>query len=76
MLVVDPQKRISWEDLFNHRINFYQEEKLKKALESTLQSGDVMMNLSKFYIQNNMVIDHPSEIKKKEELNKYTIQKT
>lgn len=23
MLVVDPKKRISWEELFNHQINYY-----------------------------------------------------
>lgn len=32
-----------------------------------------MMNMSKFYIKNNMVIDHPAEIKKKEDLNNYTM---
>lgn len=37
MLVVDPNKRISWEELFNHKINYYQEEKLKKELEKSLK---------------------------------------
>lgn len=74
MLVVDAKKRISWEDLFHHQINFYQEEKLKKDLEKTLQGGELMMNMSKFYIKNNMVIDHPAEIKKKEDLNNFAMQ--
>lgn len=73
MLVVDPKQRISWESLFNHQINFFYEEKVKKDLENTLKGEDVMMNMSKFYIKNNMVIDHPAEIKKKEELNNFTI---
>ncbi len=30
--------------------------------------------MSRFYIKNNRVIDHPSEINKKEELNNYAIQ--
>ena len=73
MLVVDPQKRITWEELFNHKINYYQEEKIKKDLENTLKGGDVMLNMSKFYIKNNMVIDHPAEIKKREDLNEFAV---
>ena len=34
----------------------------------------MMLNMSKFYIKNNMVIDHPNDIKKKEELNNFAIQ--
>jgi serine/threonine-protein kinase ULK/ATG1 len=30
--------------------------------------------MSKFYIKNNMVIDHPSEIDKKRELNMFAIE--
>lgn len=74
MLVVDPKKRIGWEELFSHEINTYQEDKLRKDLEKTLQGGELMMNMSKFYIKNNMVIDHPAEIKKKEELNNFAMQ--
>ena len=29
MLVIDPEKRIEWEDLFNHKINNYLEDKIK-----------------------------------------------
>jgi serine/threonine-protein kinase ULK/ATG1 len=29
MLVVDPKKRISWENLFAHKINHYLEDKIK-----------------------------------------------
>lgn len=32
------------------------------------------MNMSRFYIKNNMVIQHPSEINKKEEINNFAIQ--
>lgn len=47
------------------------EEKIKKDLENTLKGDDMMMNMSKFYIKNNMVIEHPAEIKKKEDLNNF-----
>ena len=73
MLVVDPKQRISWENLFKHEINFFYEEKIKKELETTLKGNDMMLNMSKFYIKNNMVIDHPADIKKKEELNEFAI---
>jgi serine/threonine-protein kinase ULK/ATG1 len=55
MLVVDVKKRIGWEELFSHQINFYQEEKIKNDLEATLKGDDVMRNMSKFYINNNKV---------------------
>ena len=76
MLTVDPVDRIEWEELFAHKINFYQEEKLKKELETTLKSSEfnLSLNMSRFYIKNNMVIAHPAEINKKEELNNYAIQ--
>lgn len=66
MLVVDPRKRIEWEDLFNHKITRYMEDKLKKELEDTLHcDGSLSMNMSRFYIKANKVINHPSEIEKK-----------
>lgn len=76
MLIVDPADRIEWEELFTHKINSYQEEKLKKELETTLKSSEfnLSLNMSRFYIKNNMVIAHPAEINKKEELNNYAIQ--
>ena len=36
MLVVDPKKRIEWDDLFNHSINHYLDDKIKKDLEETI----------------------------------------
>lgn len=67
MIVVDPIKRIQWEDLFKHPINHYLEDKLKKEMEETLHQGeDVSLNMSKFYIKANMVVDHPEQIAKKE----------
>lgn len=74
MLVVDPRKRIEWEDLFNHKIVTYTENKLKQNLEQTLKDdGSIALNMSKFYINCNKVIEHPNEIKQKEDLNNYAI---
>ena len=39
-----------------------------------MQGGDLNYNMSRFYIKNNMVINHPTEIEKKKEINDYTIQ--
>jgi|JI9StandDraft_2_1071091.scaffolds.fasta_scaffold107590_3 serine/threonine-protein kinase ULK/ATG1 len=33
MIVVDPKKRIEWEDLFNHPVNRFLEDKMQKELE-------------------------------------------
>ncbi len=73
MLIVDPKDRISWEDLFKHEINFYLEEKIKKEFEETLNGEELSMNMSKFYIKNNMVIEHPTDIIKKEEINNFAL---
>ena len=35
MLVVDPKKRIGWEDLFNHKITTFLEDEIKEDLEAT-----------------------------------------
>jgi len=74
MLTVDPNERISWDELFKHKIMTYREEKIKKELEDTLKSQDLnlVLNLSKFYINNNKVVQHVAEISKKEELNNFT----
>ena len=50
MLTVDPKKRISWHELFKHKINTYMEEKVRNDLESTLKGEDLNMSISKFYI--------------------------
>jgi hypothetical protein len=49
--------------LFQHPINHYLDDKIKKELEDTLKGeGALAMNMSRFYIKNNMVISHPAEI--------------
>ena len=74
MLDADPEYRISWEDLFKHKITYYREESIKKDLEDTLktQNVDLMLNMSRFYINNNKVVQHVAEINKKQELNDFT----
>ena len=37
MLVVDPKKRIEWEDLFKHPITTFLEEKIKEDMENTMK---------------------------------------
>lgn len=73
MLVVDPKKRIEWTDLFNHEINRFLEDKIKKDFEETMNEDEVQMSMSRFYIKNNKVIEHPSEIEKKEQINDYAL---
>ena len=74
MLTVDPHERIDWDELFKHQITFYREEKIKKDLEDTLKAHDLnlVLNISKFYINNNKVVQHVADITKKQDLNTYT----
>jgi len=39
MLVVDPKKRIEWEDLFKHPINHFLEDKIKENMEETMKGS-------------------------------------
>lgn len=73
MMTVDPNERIDWDELFKHKITFYREEKIKKELEDTLKGHDLnlVLNISKFYINNNKVIQHVADINKKVEINNY-----
>lgn len=74
MLTVDPHDRIDWDELFRHKITFYREEKIKKELEDTLKGQDLnlVLNISKFYINNNKVVQNVADINKKQDLNNYT----
>ena len=75
MLVVDPAKRADWPECFEHKIVTYLDDKLREDLEQTMNlKGENTMNMSRFYIKNNKVIDHVGDIEKKEEINEYTIQ--
>lgn len=66
MLVVDVKKRIDWVDLFKHPINTFLQDKIKADMEDTMKNADdTELNMSKFYMKNNMVVDHPTQISKK-----------
>jgi serine/threonine-protein kinase ULK/ATG1 len=72
MLTVDSNKRIEWENLYHHPINSFLEDQMKRDLETTMkESEDVTLNASKFYLKANMVVDHPKEIEKNENINNY-----
>lgn len=72
MLVVDPNKRIDWEGLFNHPVNHFLEDKIMKEFEQTMGDDKDNLRASRFYVKNNKVIDHVADIEKKEEINEYT----
>lgn len=75
MLVVDPEDRISWDELFKHKINFYREEKIKKELEESLiiKDTNIMLSMSRFYINNNKVIQNLQDFSKKQEINDFAL---
>lgn len=73
MLTYDPEKRIDWQELFEHPITTTLENDISNMLKETLGKGggDLLANMSKFYIKNNMVILHPAEILKKQDVNNF-----
>lgn len=70
MLVYRPDERIGWDELFEHKATKMMEEKILKDLEDTLKNQDIE-NISRFYIKNNKVIDHPEDIEKKKDINDF-----
>jgi serine/threonine-protein kinase ULK/ATG1 len=73
MLVFNPDERIDWDDLFNHKITKLMEEKIMLDLEETIKNNDIN-NISKFYIKNNKVIDHVVEIEKRRDINDFALE--
>lgn len=45
------------------------DDKIQQDLKDTMKDQNLSMSISRFYIKNNMVINHPVEINKKKELN-------
>ena len=74
MLKANPKERISWEELFTHPINNYLEKKMEEELHLTLtMEGEIADNVCKLYLNQNLVIIHPSEFKKKEDVVNYAV---
>lgn len=74
MLKANPKERISWEELFQHEVTRYLEKKMEKELSLTLtMDGSLSENVCKLYLSQNLVIIHPSEFKKKEEIVNYAV---
>ena len=40
-------------------------------MDEAMKGEDIELNASKFYLKANMVVDHPNEITKKEDINNY-----
>lgn len=59
--------------MFEHPITRTAETDISNMLQETLGKGggDLLSNMSKFYIKNNMVILHPAEILKKQDINNF-----
>ena len=58
MLVVDPNKRIDWNDLFRHPVTRLLEENIEQSMRMSLlcKKEDIPLNMSKFYIKTNKVV--------------------
>jgi serine/threonine protein kinase len=74
MLKANPKERLSWEELFQHEVTRYIEKKMEKELSLTLtMDGSLSENVCKLYLNQNLVIIHPSEFRKKEEVVDYAV---
>ena len=74
MLKANPKDRIGWEELFGHEVNHFIEKKMEKELSLTLtMDGSLSENVCKLYLNQNLVIIYPSEVKKKEEVVDYAV---
>lgn len=61
MLKAKHQERISWEELFKHPITTYLEKKMEEEMHLTLtMQGEFNENICKLYLNQNLVIIHPS----------------
>lgn len=58
MLVVDPNKRIEWSDLFKHPVTRLLEDNIEQNLKLSFlcKKEELPLNMSKFYIKTNKVI--------------------
>jgi serine/threonine protein kinase len=66
MLVPDVKRRISWSELFSHPITTYLDKMRVKEVDLELAEDEsLMMNTSKYYLKNNLVINQPEELQKK-----------
>lgn len=75
MLRFNPEDRLEWEELFEHPIHRMQEAKIMRELEETSKNNDIV-NVSRFYINNNKVIDNVFDIEKKTDINNYALALT
>lgn len=60
MLVVNPEQRIDWQELFTHPITRILEEQIEDNLQQSMlcKKNDLQFNISKFYIKTNKVIEN------------------
>ena len=73
MLVVDPHKRIEWNDLFRHPVTRILEDSIEQNMKMSLlcKKEEIPLNMSKFYIKTNKVIENVHDICTKKDLNHY-----
>lgn len=72
MLKFNPDDRLEWEELFDHPILRMQEARIMQELEETAKNNTIN-NVSRFYINNNKVIENVCEIEKKTDINNYAL---
>lgn len=74
MLTADIKRRIDWRDLFNHPVTSYLSHKRKSEVELELAEDEsLIINTSKCYLRNNLVLSSLGDIQAKAEVNDYLV---
>lgn len=74
MLVADAKRRITWNDLFNHKINSYLDHlKIQEINLELPEDESLLLNTSKYYLKNNLVVENPTQIQQNQDVNEYLL---
>lgn len=74
MLVANVKRRIDWSDLFKHPVNtVLSKKRVGKAELELAEDESLMLNTSKCYLQNNLVLSDPAAIQANSQVNEYLL---
>jgi dsDNA-binding SOS-regulon protein len=74
MLVADVKRRIEWHELFKHpATSLLNRRKVSEAELELIEDESLMLNTSKCYLKNNLVLADPVAIKHNAQVNEYLV---
>ena len=74
MLVADVKRRIEWHHLFKHPVTtLLNKKKISQAELELVEDESLMLNTSKCYLKNNLILSDVSGIKENTHINDYLV---